>query len=140
MPAPASVTPADVRLFANLPTEVPEDVLTRHIGIATRDLIRAAGVTDAPAGLEETWTEAIITRALESVFPWLNTFALDGASKVGRLEGSVEYRFLDSDDVDAKCDKLAARFEELVSVLTAPEEAEDETAQAHMDGVWMTAI
>lgn len=126
MPEVAPVTPDEIRAYANLPSEVPEALLLKHIKIATRDLIKASGVADAPEGHEEEWTEALTVRALASAYPWLNTFALDGAAKVGRLEGSVEYRFLDAEEVEKKCDKLNNRFDELVAKMPQPD-ADDET-------------
>jgi len=127
MPEAASVTPGEIRVYANLPSEVPEALLSSHIEIAHRDLDRATGVTDAPTGLDAEWAEALTVRALASAFPWLNTFALDGAAKVGRLEGSVEYRFLDAEEVEQKIMNLDARFAELVAILTPP--ASDEAPQ-----------
>ena len=140
MPEVASVTPAEIRAYANLPSEVPEALLSKHIGITARDLTRAVSVPDAPEGLEQEWTEALTVRALASVFTWLNTFALNGAAKVGRLEGSVEYRFLDADEVEAKCKSLNDRFDELVAILT-PIDADEETPdQANLETAWLTAI
>ncbi|MFV0410238.1 MAG: hypothetical protein ACK5LJ_11255 [Paracoccus sp. (in: a-proteobacteria)] len=121
-----SITPDEIRAYANLPQEVPETLLSKHIGIATRDLVRATGIDVAPVGLDEQWAEALTVRALASAFPWLNTFALDGAAKVGRLEGSVEYRFLTADEVEEKLKNLNARFEELVAALVPPDEAPPE--------------
>lgn len=140
MPEVAPVTPAEIRAFANLPSEVPEALLSKHIGIAERDLARAAGVAVAPEGLEQEWTEALTVRALASVFPWLNTFALDGAAKVGRLEGSVEYRFLDADEVEAKVKGLMSRFEELVAKLTPADPADETQGQTSADTAWLAAI
>lgn len=111
------IIPADVRAFANFPGEVPDALLAEHIGLAARDLSRRTGRPTAPAGQEEHWKEALTVRALASAFPWLNTFALSGAAKVGRLEGSVEYRFLTADEVDSRCEALMARFNELVALL-----------------------
>jgi len=122
----AVITPAEVRAYANLPTEVPEALLGRHIEIAKRDLEKASGVMVAPDGHAQEWTEALTVRALASAFPWLNTFALDGAAKVGRLEGSVEYRFLDAEEVEKKCEMLNNRFDELVAKM-ARADADDET-------------
>ncbi len=140
MPESASITPADIRVFANLPNEVPEALLNKHIGVAERDLSRLSGVSATPLGLEKEWHEALTVRALASVFPWLNTFALDGAAKVGRLEGSVEYRFLDADEVEAKVKALMSRFEELVAKVT-PDNPDDETqGQVSADTIWLTAI
>lgn len=126
MPGVATVTPAEIRAYANLPSEVPEALLSKHIEIAERDLIKASGVEVAPEGHEQEWIEALTVRALASAFPWLNTFALDGAAKVGRLEGSVEYRFLDADDVEAKCENLNNRFDELVAKMPRAD-VDDET-------------
>lgn len=140
MPEVATVTPAEIRAFANLPSEVPEALLIKHIEIAERALASAAGVAVAPEGLEQEWTEALTVRALASVFPWLNTFALDGAAKVGRLEGSVEYRFLDADEVEVKVKGLMSRFEELVANVTPADPADETQGQASADTAWLGAI
>lgn len=140
MPEVATVTPAEIRAFANLPSEVPEALLTKHIEIAERALASATGVAVAPEDLEQEWTEALTVRALASVFPWLNTFALDGAAKVGRLEGSVEYRFLDADEVEAKVKGLMSRFEELVAKVTPADPADEAQGQASADTAWLAAI
>ncbi|MFV1530513.1 MULTISPECIES: hypothetical protein [unclassified Phaeobacter] len=129
MPEAAAVTPAEIRAYANLPPEVPEALLTKHLGIAERDLVRTTGVAAAPEGLDQEWAEALTLCALASVFPWLNTFALSGAAKVGRLEGSVEYRFLTPEEVEEQVNTLTARFEELVAIITPAED--DETAKDH---------
>ena len=123
--AGASITPAEVRAYANLPAEVPDALLAIHIAIAMRDLVAATGCVDAPANLSAEWAEALTVRALASVFPWLNTFALSGAAKVGRLEGAVEYRFLDTDDVAGRIAELDVRFSDLCALITPTEEAAD---------------
>lgn len=115
-------------------------MLEKHIEIAKRDLIRATGVTVAADTQLEEWQEALIVRALSSVFPWLNTFALEGAAKVGRIEGSVEYRFLDPEEVEAKIKNLNDRFEELVAIITPAEPAQPEDDQVTAGGIWMTSI
>jgi hypothetical protein len=140
MPEVATVTPAEIRAYANLPSEVPEALLSKHIGIASRDLIEATGVADAPEGYAEKWTEALTVRALASAFPWLNTFALDGAAKVGRLEGSVEYRFLDAEDVEEKIKNLNARYSDLVAKIAPADQGEELDDQASHDGTWLAAI
>jgi hypothetical protein len=137
MPEVATVTPAEIRAYANLPSEVPEALLSKHIEVAKRDLVKACGVADAPKGHEQEWIEALTVRALASAFPWLNTFALDGAAKVGRLEGSVGYRFLDADDVEAKCENLNNRFDELVAKMPR-DETDDETPD--QVGLGITAL
>ena len=139
MPENEPVTPADIRAYANLPDEVPEALLSKHIGIALRDLMRSTGATDAPENRAEEWTEALTVRALASAFPWLNTFALDGAAKVGRLEGSVEYRFLDADEVEARCNELMERFDELVAELT-PTDADEASDQVTTGAATLIAI
>lgn len=133
------VTPATVRAHANLPPEVPEALLAEHIAIAGRDTIAAAGVDAAPLGFEDLWSEAVTVRALASVFPWLNTFALDGAARVGRLEGAVEARFLDADEVEARITKLDARFHTLIAKLPKADTPEDD-ATVNIQDTWMTVI
>lgn len=135
-----SITPDEIRVYANLPKEVPEALLSRHAEIALRDLARATGVDAAPEGLNEQWAEALTVRALASAFPWLNTFALDGAAKVGRLEGSVEYRFLDPEEVEEKVRNLNARFEELVSVLTPADPGETPPDEVSFGSITMMSV
>ena len=140
MPEGATITPDDIRTYANLPKEVPEALLSKHIGIATRDLIRATGLDAAPSGKADEWVEALTVCALANAFPWLNTFALEGAAKVGRLEGSVEYRFLDPEEVQERCEKLMARFEELVAELTPADVEENQGGQLTTSAATLIAI
>ena len=134
----AVILPQDVRDFANLPSEVPNDLLVRHIDIASRDLMRRTGIA-RPADtlrpeLVADWRDALTALALASVFPWLNSFALSGAAKVGRLEGSVEYRFLDPDDVDAVIERLEALASGLIARITA-DQADDDDGDGSGSGV-----
>lgn len=133
------VTPAQIRAFAGLPVEVPEVLLAGHIQIAARDLARRTGLNAVPAGRDDDWREAMTVRALASVLPWLNTFALSGAAKVGRLEGSVEYRFLDPDEVAARVAGLMARFDALVATLS-PNQNDHGAGQVSLPGITMIAI
>lgn len=139
MPA-AVITPGQVRTYANLPSEVPEALILEHIGIATRDLISSTGEVAAPEGMAETWAEALTVRALASVFPWLHTFALSGAAKVGRLEGSIEYQFLDPDDIEAALTRLNTRYDELVAQIAPAETNPDDPDQIDVGGLSMIAI
>ena len=123
-----TITPQHIRDYASLPMQVPEALLQSHIDIALRDLVRLTGRETMPEGQAEQWREAASVRALASVFPWLNTFALEGAAKVGRLEGAVEYRFVGPDEVDERIRRLDQRFEELISLLQAPTENEQSSA------------
>ena len=111
------IAPSDVRRFAGLPSEVPDTLLTTHIAVALRELKRRVGVEGlgAASPLTEAWKEALTVKALASAYPWFNSFALDGAAKVGRLEGAVEYRFLDASETDARIERLDERFDVLVS-------------------------
>ena len=110
-------TPATLRAYANLPAEVPEALLAVHLDSAVADLQRRVAILAPPPADQAIWSEAVTVRALAAAFPWLNTFALDGAAKVGRLEGTVEFRFLTPEDVAARVAALNARFDELVGVL-----------------------
>ena len=132
-----SITPADIRAYANLPKEVPDALLDKHSELALTELQRLTGLATAPDNLDSEWREAQTVQALASVYPWLNTFALDGAAKVGRLEGSVEARFLDADEVDARVRSLNRRFQQLVDLLKANME---QTEDAASGGIQMVAI
>ncbi len=137
--AGAAITPADVRAWAGLPVEVPEALLARHIEIAARDLSRLTGNPGPLAGQEADWAEALTVFALASAFPWLNTFALSGAAKVGRLEGSVEYRFLTPDEVQARVDDLMNAYRRLVGRLV-PGQPADTTGAVTGGDITLTAI
>ncbi len=57
--AGGTLTAAMVRAYANLPPEVPEALLERHIGIAARDLARATGLMGAPENKTAAWAKAL---------------------------------------------------------------------------------
>ncbi|MDO5643967.1 MAG: hypothetical protein Q4G26_16455 [Paracoccus sp. (in: a-proteobacteria)] len=109
-----------------------------HIGIAARDLTRRSGRAAPPADQEDDWAEALTVRSLASAFPWLNTFALQGAAKVARLEGSVEFRFLSPDELAARVDALNERFDELIAILAFG--GDDNPDDPAMAGLSMSAI
>jgi hypothetical protein len=134
----AATLPADVRAYAHLPAEVPDGLLSEHLAVAVRDLARDAGRTAPATDAEAAWREATIVRALASAFPWLNTFALSGAAKVGRMEGAVEFRFLGPEDVAARVEELTARYDELVAELSEPSAAGAGGAQ--LDAFWLGAV
>lgn len=139
------ITPQDVRDFANLPSEVPDALLTKHIATAVRELSQRVG-SDAPADgsegdwAEADWKEALTVAALASVFPWLHTFSLSGAAKVGRLEGAVEYRFMDADDVDAAVERLTARFNTLAARIKSALAKDEDNKSAGFGDFDMIAI
>lgn len=133
-------TPATLRAYANLPSEVPEALLETHLASAEADLKRGVAFDAAPVTHVAEWQEAVTVRALASAMPWLNTFALDGAAKVGRLEGTVEFRFLTPDDVAARVAALNARFDELVAVLRATLTPATATASVNAGGFSFDAV
>lgn len=114
-----------LRRYANLAPEVPESLLETHVASAEGDLRRSLTVEVPPPPAVSLWEEAVTVKALASLLPWLHTFALDGAAKVGRLEGTVEFRFLTPEDVAALVRAQLTRFGELVAAirpfLPAPE-------------------
>ena len=143
MPEPVTLIAQDLMDFANLPREVPEAVLARHAALGMRRLGRETGLEAAPEGLEDLWQEAAICAALASVYPWLNTFALDGAAKVGRLESAVDARFLDAEDTDARVENLERRFADLVAHIIAAvpgDEEEEESEGATLGSFSLQAV
>lgn len=130
-------SPVAVRAYANLPAEVPEAYLQKHCTIAVADVMKATGLKVAPDGYAERYDEAVTVRALASALPWMHTFAMDGAAKVGRLEGTVEARFLNSDDVDRLIARLERRYSDLLGMIPKSE-AHDGATDA--GGIFMTAI
>ena len=130
-------SPAAVRAYANLPAEVPEAYLQKHCDTAKADVVRATGHESAPDGVTDLFEEAVTVRALASALPWMHTFAMDGAAKVGRLEGTVEARFLNSEDVDRLIARLGKRYTDLLGLIP-----KDEALEGAPDagGIFMTAI
>lgn len=111
-------TPADLRTYAQLPSEVPEPFLAQHLAGALRDLMRDSARSAAPEGLEAEWEEAQIVRAYASALPHLHTFTLNGAAKVERLAGAVEFRFMDGSGVSSRVVLLITRYRELLQSLS----------------------
>ena len=105
------MTPAELRTLMGWPAEVPDDLLARHIAEAERAQ-RARLPFEPPAEGADgraDWVSAVLWQAAASVVPTVHTFALTGAAKVGRLEGSVEWRFLGPEDVRSLQQDLEAR-------------------------------
>lgn len=140
MPGAAAITPEDLRVYAGLPSEVPDSLLSRHIVVAAAQLSRDLGRSSPPAeNQEEAHAEALTVCALASAFPWLNTFALQGASKVGRLDGAIEYRFLSPEEVQDRIDALMDRYAALKGELLATDDV-DPPGQVSTGGFGMVAI
>lgn len=107
------ITAEDVRAYANFPSDVPSGFLENHVRFAI------ARLEDEYASFnlfdEKVKKQAAIIATLISAYPWLNTFALDGAAKVGRLEGSISYKFSSQDDVDIAVERLERQLKSLLS-------------------------
>lgn len=97
------MTPERVRDLTGWPEDVPEALLLAHLAAARRFI---DALTTTRAG--EDYEEAIAWEAARTAVPLLNTFALSGAAKVGRLEGGVEWRFLAPHEVEALGRRFAA--------------------------------
>lgn len=97
------MTPERVRDLTGWPPDVPDALLTAHLATATRAV---QALTPARAGLD--YEDAIAWEAAASSAPMLHTFALSGAGKVGRLEGTVEWRFLSPQEAQAFADRCRA--------------------------------
>ena len=117
------ITAADVRAYANMPTEVPEALILEHLGAARRDQARLVALPD---GVDEEstfaamWREAAICRCLVSLMPWLHTFHGQGSAGVARLaQSAVEWHFLSPDEVQTQSESLRKRADELSRALQA---------------------
>lgn len=97
------MTPERVRELTGWPTDVPEPLLEAHCAAARRAV---EAMTAARAGAD--YEDAIAWEAARTAAPVLNTFALAGAAKVGRLEGGVEWRFLSPAEAQALAQRFAA--------------------------------
>lgn len=112
-------TAASVRAFANLSAEVPDSLLDHHIKQAIRRVVREAGL-DAHPSNNDDFGDAVHIASCISVLPFLNTFALDGASKVARLvQGEIDVRFLSAEDVSVLIEALEARLSAIMPALRA---------------------
>lgn len=113
--------------------------MQEHIDIAARDVALRVGAANPPDRYEDDWGEAVINRALASALPWLNTFALEGAAKVGRLEGSIEFKFLNPAEQEARQAALNGRYVELTDRIKGqlPSSADAEPTSG---GVHLTAV
>lgn len=107
------ITTDHIRTYANLPSEVPEALLSEHLGHAKRRVVRMFGRDAVPTGLEDDWRELIVVGALISVLPWLHMITLDGVSKAGRLDGEVDFRFMDAEELDELLERLRDQAEML---------------------------
>ncbi len=95
------VDPDKLRIFFNLPSEIPGDFLTRHIEAACRQIRRDTGLLSAEHEVMQTeeWIEAELCRAYASVLPHLHTFTMQGASKAQGLAAQLDARFMDSTEL-----------------------------------------
>ena len=115
---PPGATVTDLRAFARWPAEVPADFLTVHLTAALRDLQRDTGLLAAPDGQAGAWLEAQLARAYALAVPFLNTFAVDGAARTGRLLGNAEFQFLTAEEALTLASRQEERYRRLVDALT----------------------
>ncbi len=97
------MTPERVRKLTGWPPEVPDALLEAHLAAAGRAV---AALTPASAGSD--YEDAIAWEAAATAAPMLHTFALSGAGKVGRLEGTIEWRFLSPEEAAAFAERCRA--------------------------------
>lgn len=139
------ITAQDVRDYAGFPSDVSDTLLDTHLASASRKVASKIGQAEAPAGYDDTWKEAHIVCALSTCFSWLNTFALDGATKTDRLAEAITFRFLDAGDVDARVEKLEKQFEELIgelntAIAAAQDDIDDASEDVTLGGMSMVAV
>lgn len=136
------VTNNDIQQYGNLPSQVPQQTLDEHREAAQRDVdALAGGAVVENDSRYPAYREAIIVKALASSLPFIHTFYLQGAAKVGRLEGTVEARFLDPEEVQALQDQLEDRYDELTPQLSVTEDnATDEPLGTQAGDIWMEAV
>ena len=126
-----SIDTSALRTFASLPDQVPEPLLTTHIGLGNRRVRDAAGITDDNTNQWQDYDDAVLLAAYISVLPFINTFALDGASQVARLvQSDVDVRFLSADDVTTLIDLLEARFRAVIRRLRSTQVGNDDGMSA----------
>lgn len=121
------MTPVRVRELTGWPEEVPDALLAAHLDAAKRAI---DGLTTARSGAD--YADAIAWEAARTVCPVLNTFALSGAAKVGRLEGGLEWRFLAPHEVDQMTRRFAALRDACLARLSG--------ASASAGGIYTAAV
>lgn len=132
-------TPADVKQYANLADEVPDNVLQEHINHAMRKVYADTG-TQSTADNADDYSLAVTLATLITVYPWLNSFYLDGAARAGRLEGTLDSRFMSPDEVDAHIERLQQQYELVSTALANADADSDVTSSVSTPGLFMAAI
>jgi hypothetical protein len=116
------MTPERMRELMGWPPEVPDALLETHLDLAGRTM---AARVPAEARAGPDWGDALAWEAARTALPVLHTFALSGAAKIGRLDGTVEWRFLTPSETEALQKLCAAQVEACIArILGAPAESE----------------
>jgi hypothetical protein len=134
-----------LRALTGWPEAVPDDLLYAHMDEALREAQALTGLAEAPDDGADAWASGVAWLAAASALPSLHTFALSGAAKVGRLEGSVEFRFLTPDQVAAQVAIWEGKGRSLLMRLAAGETDADSDGDGIADSVtagpaWMGAV
>ena len=117
----------EIRDFANLPAEVPNQLIETHIGLAERRTLAELGTAALPTN-NDNINDVVQLYAYISLLPFLNTFSLNGASKVARLvQSEVDMRFLDAADVNTLINTLEARASKLLATAKSNTTSTDDT-------------
>lgn len=125
-----TLTTQAIRTYANWPSEVPEAFLAEHLKIAEREMKRVFGVEVAPLEVSDDWRELLTISTIQSAIPWLHMITMDGVSKAGRLDGEVDFRFMDAEEIDRLLGRLSDREEKLSSNIARALDDGDDDAPA----------
>jgi hypothetical protein len=133
--------PGELKTLFNLPAEVPDTLLSRHLESAERDLRRDSGATPelVPEEVVFVWEEALAYLAYSYAVPFLNTFTLQGAARAERLAVHLDARFLDNEEQSALIGLLRERYQQLLAVIQESV-ATDEPETGGIPGMQWVAI
>jgi len=82
-----------MRDIANLPEEIPEAMLYRHIEIQEKEAKAYLGTEEIGEEIEEEYKEAVALLALSSVYPELHTLYIDNSVDVANAMADTSFVF-----------------------------------------------
>ena len=115
------VDAARVRAYCSLPAEVSDELLDAHLATARAQLEAKLGGAVLDEAGQARADEALCALTYASALPYLNTFALSGASRVAKLvqDTDMDLRFFDSEDMRQLQSRLRQEAQELINLALA---------------------
>ena len=120
-PESVGVDAARVRAYCSLPAEVSDELLDAHLATARAQLEAKLGGAVLDEAGQARADEALCALTYASALPYLNIFALSGASRVAKLvqDTDMDLRFFDSEDMRQLQSRLRQEAQELINLALA---------------------